>query len=237
MNIETAVRKTILAPLVALGAALIAGVNPAVADITYDVDIVSGQKSIVGTITTDGKIGALQADAAAGPTGPTDFVSWNLELTAGSFAYDDVGPSPYGSSNVIGQSVFASANTLSVDFSAIMAGAVFELSGNAYASELTTVYVGGRPTGFTLRIPGTEFTDIGFHDQPFIAEPDALVQIGQAEVMSAPEIDTSSAAAGLTLIGGMLLILRGRRPFGAVTRADSDFGYGTQVKTVDLIQA
>jgi PEP-CTERM motif len=123
----------VLPAIAALGVA-VAMSSLARANIVYTIDQtsttpeVSGELSplsdtIIGTITTDGTIGALQS---------SDIVSYNLQINDNIRPSYDVDLTPANSGIVedVGDGLTASAKTLSFDFSD--AGAVFAIQGTTH---------------------------------------------------------------------------------------------------------
>jgi PEP-CTERM motif len=123
----------VLPAIAALGVA-VAMSSLARANIVYTIDQtsttpeVSGELSplsdtIIGTITTDGTIGALQS---------SDIVSYNLQINDNVRPSYDVDLTPANSGIVedVGDGLTASATTLSFDFSD--AGAVFAIQGTTH---------------------------------------------------------------------------------------------------------
>jgi hypothetical protein len=123
----------VLPAIAALGVA-VAMSSLARANIVYTIDQtsttpeVSGELSplsdtIIGTITTDGTIGALQS---------SDIVSYNLQINDNIRPSYDVDLTPANSGIVedVGDGLTASATTLSFDFSD--AGAVFAIQGTTH---------------------------------------------------------------------------------------------------------
>jgi hypothetical protein len=219
-----------LAP--ALGAGLIAALWAAAPvqaqDIVYSIDqsgttpIVSGEDSPLsvtetGTITTNGTIGVLTQ---------SDIVSWNLTLTdKGNPAYDvTLNNSNSGISSFSGNGLTASATALSFNYSD--AGADFGIQGFKYGFSSGYQYVcfsasaGSCAAGDTI-VPYYYATD---------GVQVALTGIqnlgggggGGTTTTSAPEIDPACAMGGLTLLLGVLAVVRGRRairPAGATLAA------------------
>ena len=78
-----------------------------VSPITYDVNLVNGSTSVIGTITTDGENGVLSA---------SDILDWDLSLTAGGNTVELVGPGSGGNSYFVSQGNDFTATTTGLFF-------------------------------------------------------------------------------------------------------------------------
>jgi hypothetical protein len=214
------VREHRAAPALAAGliAALWAAAPAQAADIVYSIDqsgttpIVGGENSPlsdteIGTITTNGTIGVLTA---------SDIVSWNLALTDKSNAAYDVtlNSSNSGISSFNGNGLTASATALSFNYSD--AGADFGIQGTKYGFYSGYQYVcfsasaGACAAGNTI-VPyyyATDGVQVALTGTQNLGGSGGG---GGTSTHSAPEIDSASAMTGLTLLLGVLAVIRGRR--------------------------
>jgi hypothetical protein len=203
-------------PLLVLSAALIAALGatpPAQAsDIVYTINqsgtspiVPSGEDSPLavtetGTITTDGTIGVLQA---------SDIVSWNLTLTdKNDPAYDiTLTTANSGISVFDGNGLSASATALSFNYSD--AGADFGIQAFnpgfysgfryvCYSASAGACAAGDTIVPYEYNVDGVEVALTGTQN------------LNNPPPTSAPEIGSASAASALTLLFGMLTVLRGR---------------------------
>jgi VCBS repeat-containing protein len=75
--------------------------------ITYNIDLVNGTTSVIGTVTTDGSTGVLSA---------SDILDWHLSLTAGGNTVGLVGPGSHGDSYFVIQGNDFTATTTGLFF-------------------------------------------------------------------------------------------------------------------------
>jgi hypothetical protein len=116
-------------------AAAMALISPASADIVYSVDYTVGASVLIGTITTDGNIGAITA---------ADITSFGLSTSVLGTPAEFTSPS----STATGNGLTATATELSFNFAS---GDTFEITGAGGSFELTTgqaeLHAGNSGTG------------------------------------------------------------------------------------------
>jgi hypothetical protein len=93
-----------------LTAAALATSTPALADITYDVNVTAGTETITGTITTDGHLGTLSIGDLACATCSFDLTA--AISGAGSFEFTNAN----STDNLVGTGLSATATALSFNF-------------------------------------------------------------------------------------------------------------------------
>jgi hypothetical protein len=113
------------------GAALlvfaIAGTGRA-SEITYDVDLTSGEASVTGFLETDGTIGTLS---------DVNFLDWNLQLNDGAATFDLLGPLEVGSNSGL--------TTLGNDISGSLAALTYDTSDTADGYLYVYAPIDGQP--------------------------------------------------------------------------------------------
>jgi hypothetical protein len=158
--------------------------------------------TLTGTITTDGNLGVLQG---------SDIVSFQFtyDLTA-ALTSDDKTPVPdfgtWGSSDP-GAAVVEAFENRPTGIDATATGLTYVGGGSLwFAGNLNPSL---HPNNAYVLFDGSieEFGDIQGLEQTGIA-----INSSSYTIATAPEIDPASAASGLTLLVGGLVVLRGRRP-------------------------
>jgi hypothetical protein len=190
-----------------IGVALLMAASAAYAqqrDITYSLTPLNDGigDTLTGTITTDGNLGVLQG---------SDIVSFQFtyDLTA-ALTSDDKTPVPdvgtWGSSDPDATVVAALENS-PTGIDATATGLTYVGGGNLsfVASTDTSLYPNHAYAFFANSFE--EFGDIQGLEQTGIA-----INSSSYTIATAPEIDPASAASGLALLVGGLVVLRGRRP-------------------------
>jgi hypothetical protein len=173
----------------------------------YDMDVASGQDSIVGTITTDGALGNLRS---------SDFLSWNLKLTAGAASESVVGVNGVGGASAftLGLSVSATTTALLLDFTQYGNSSSFALG--SPVSSFDAYNFGFSPTdfsGFQLYFTqgGATSVQVGAIPEPKIAG----IEIARAEVHG---LQAWSAPTGVVGSGSRIVYSECRRPAGLYRR-------------------
>jgi hypothetical protein len=173
---------------------------------TYDLDIVMKGIQGIPTTTFEGSFtfnpaGTCSSNfsCAAGTTPEFTKVSISDPLSGGAFTGID-----YGYSSGLG----------SLNFTDALGGSL--LSSTVYQLQFNT----NAPLGGPARSIG--LNSIAFYTEPNVTgawscggperSPNGGVTCPVATLTKAPEIDPASAASGLTLLLGSLLVVRGRRP-------------------------
>jgi hypothetical protein len=195
--------------LIALVAVLGVSANPAAAaSINYDLDIDNGTSSIIGTITTDGTIGALAQ---------SDLTDWSLGVKFGASSVSLLGPLSGNNSTLkLFTPLSATATFLSEDFSKFGNQSIFIIE-NADGSGFSAYAFGSDgPNGLSIYLPGvTDPSEGGFEGEPEIFE------YGLAEIGSVPPAATPLPAAlplfatGLGALG-LLALCRKRKSASAM---------------------
>jgi len=214
---KNACRLTEQRPLLVLSGVLIAVLAttaPArAADIVYTVNqsgtspiVPSGEDSPLavtetGTITTDGTIGVLQA---------SDIVSWNLTLTDKNDPAYDITLTTANSGISVFDGNGLSASTTALSFNYSDAGADFGIQAFSpgfysgfryvcYSASAGACAAGDTIVPYEYNVDGVEVALTGTQN------------LNNPPATSAPEIGSASAASALTLLLGMLMVMRGQR--------------------------
>jgi|HubBroStandDraft_1064217.scaffolds.fasta_scaffold428090_1 hypothetical protein len=193
-------------PLTLALIAMLAGVGAARASsITYDVDLTIGAGSVVGSVTTNGATGVLVS---------ADFTNWNLELNGPGASFD---LTPTNSVAFI----------LGSDATATTRNILFNFSGTAGD---ILVFQDGLYSGYNYFCAAVTTTSCkqgeGVVPQYYTDPSAQYMSVTGTQVIAtvpstpAPEIEPASAASGLTLLLGALLVLRGRRSVTLNSAAD-----------------
>jgi hypothetical protein len=168
----------------ALGVAALCGA----ANITYNVSLFIGNGSVAGTITTDGTIGVLSR---------SNFVSWNLGMTDGSFSDGNNGFVTLTNSNSVltyGGSVTATAGQLTFNFNTAVGYTAFYQSGGNLGTGVCW-----SPSPITCLIPGKTATGISMIIDSDVANSQFVPESGTyqiARVYTAPSIVSLSPTSG-----------------------------------------
>jgi len=173
------------------------GVNSAaMAQVVYSVNFMADSERIVGTIDL--------AANSLGPLTPSEITGWSLSSVAGdpvsfAFASSDAGAF-VACSGAPGCGLTASKSALTF-ISGVQADIFFSdpAAGGSIAINTPAVVANGNFPAVLLNTPDSGL--VGFQS----------IKGMKIATAAAPEIDPASAACGLTLLLGSLLVLRGRR--------------------------
>jgi hypothetical protein len=184
-------------------ALVLVGVNgAAMAQTVYRVDFKAESERITGFIDL--------AAHSLGPLTPSEITGWSFSSVAGdpvafSFSSSDAGAAVF-CSGAPGCGLTASATSLTF-IPGVQADIFFRDSQDSLAISTPTAVASGNFPAVLINTPNSGL--VGF--SPITGTKIARV--------SAPEIDPGSAAGGLTLLLGGLLVFRGRRVLPAGTAA------------------
>jgi len=185
-------------------ALVLVGVNgAAMAQTVYRVDFKAESERITGFIDL--------AANSLGPLTPSEITGWSFSSVAGdpvafSFSSSDAGAAVF-CSGAPGCGLTASATSLTF-ISGVQADIFFRDSQDSLAISTPTAVASGNFPAVLINTPNSGL--VGFSP---------ITGTTIARRVSAPEIDPGSAAGGLTLLLGGLLVFRGRRVLPAGTAA------------------
>jgi hypothetical protein len=183
----------------------LAGVDgAATAQTVYKVDFKAESERITGSI--------VLAAHSLGPLTPSEITGWTLSSVAGDpvtflFSSNDAGASVF-CSGAPGCGLAASATSLTF-LPGVQADIFFHDSTDSLAIATPTAVASGNIPAVLINMPNSGLVGFGT-----ITTGTTIART------SAPEIDSGSAAGGLTLLLGCLLVFRGRRALPLVGAAE-----------------
>lgn len=161
---------------------------------------------VSGTLATDGKTGLLsQSDITGFDLSLSDQSVTDSLASASGAGYSLVAVYPW-----LTDGLSVSGNALTFDFGMGSAGLLKFFSPDFQETWILAGGLANCPCNPSVPTYGTDYVQLSDGNRQFAVRTDVMT-IGTAEAVAAPEIDPIMAAGGLTLLFGVLAVLRGRR--------------------------